>query len=505
MTENKSINFLQQHLWWMLLLFIVVLQIPFLLADPDFFLSHSRDAHSDEGLNTIQLRNYINHGYLDPWECDNLMKNPLFNLILYFPFLIFGTKLLVARLTVLIFVTSVLFLMGLKKPWRQWIMFVAPLIFLQFHVFQYMHFSLAEMMSVACILMGMFGLANMWDEENLRKKLFYLLLGLTSMMFAWFMKIQFVYVTGIAGVYVLIYLISDLVKKKKFSKHMLWVAVTSVALILLLGAIYYKYWYLHYKGPFEYIMKNQTGGRFHFGKYFWNIVAENFNRYFTTQYVMPVWIACLIALPVGIWCSFKVKNRLYKRIFIFSLIWFLVELHKISIHHVPSRYLLSQYASMLTLTGTVLFGLCHLCMERSPVFYKNIYKGYFFLMILLVGTHLYNYTLSLQRRRFHIQDLNNYMNRYNNPNMVVIGPWAPTVTWNTQMRSLPVWKDFLNFKDIKNKFHPDVVVMEPGEADSDGAFCADNFDVVNESDSVVKTWIGKWPVHIYWMRKDPEN
>jgi len=82
LTGNKVINFTGQHLWWMLLLFIVVLQIPFLQADPDLYLSHSCDAHSDEGLNTIQLRNYINQGYLDAWECDNLMKNPLFNLVL---------------------------------------------------------------------------------------------------------------------------------------------------------------------------------------------------------------------------------------------------------------------------------------------------------------------------------------------------------------------------------------------------------------------------------------
>jgi hypothetical protein len=64
-----------------------------------------------------------------------------------------------------------------------------------------------------------------------------------------------------------------------------------------------------------------------------------------------------------------------------------------------------------------------------------------------------------------------------------------------------VWKDFLNYQDIKAKYHPDIVVTEPGEADSDGAFCADNFDIVNESDSVKMTWIGKWPVHIYWMKK----
>lgn len=501
MRENKVINILQQHLWWMLLLFIVVLQIPFLDADPDLYLSHSRDAHSDEGLNTIQLRNYINHGYLDPWECDNLMKNPLFNVILFLPFKIFGTKLLVGRLTVLIFMTSILFFIGLHKSWRKWLMFITPIIFLQFHVFQYMHFVLAEMMSMGCILLGMFGIAKMWDEENTKKKIIYLLLGLTSLMFAWYMKIQFLYVVGIAAIILFIYLVWEIAKNKKITKSVMIVAITAILYSAALAFIYYQFWYLRYKVPYEYIMHNQAGSRFGFGKYFWQVVAENLNRYFTTQYVKPIWISFFCAFPIGIWTWMKVKNKLYKRIFLFLLVWVLFEIHKIAIHHVPSRYLLSGYVAMLSLTGTVLFGLCYLCLEQSTRMFKRIYQLYFIGMTVLVGTHLYNYSIAFNRRAFHVKELNNYMYHYNNKNLVVIGPWAPTVTWNTTMRALPVWKDFLNYQDIKNKYHPDVVVTEPGESDSDGAFCADNFDIVNEADSVKMTWIGKWPVHIYWMKK----
>ncbi len=505
MSKNKVINFFQQHLWWMLLLFILILQIPFLQADPDLFLSHSRDAHSDEGLNTIQLRNYINHGYLDPWECDNLMKNPLFNLILFLPFKIFGTKLLVARLTVLSFVASALFFIGLHKPWRKWIMFVAPIVFLQFQVFQYMHFALAEMMSITCILLGMFGIVQMWDEPNGRKKIFYLVFGLSFMMFAWYMKIQFAYVAGIAAVIMLIYLVRDIAKNKKLSKGTANIAAVGFICTLILVVIYYQFWYIRYRGPYIYIMQNQTGNRFDFGIYFWAIIGENLRRYFSTQYVQPMWISFLIALPIGIYTWIKVQNKLYKRIFLFSLIWSIFELHKIAIHHVPSRYLLSGYAAMLILTGTVLFGLCYLTMEREGGFVKRFYQIYFLGMIILVGTHLYNYTIAFNRITYRVMELSAYMQQYNNKNLVVIGPWAPTVTWNTRMRSLPVWKDFLNYQDIKNTYHPDVVVTEPGESDSDGAFCADNFDIVNESDSVKMAWIGKWPVHIYWMKKSTEN
>lgn len=501
MNGNRVINFLQQHLWWMLLLFILILQIPFLNADPDLYLSHSRDAHSDEGLNTIQLRNYINHGYLDPWECDNLMKNPLFNLILFLPFTVFGTKLLVARLTVLFFISSVLFLIGLHKTWRKWLLFVTPVVFLQFHIFQYMHFALAETMSIGCILLGMFGFVQMWDQPNTLKKVGYLIMSITFFLFSWYMKIQFFYITGVLFILIIIYLISDIIKNKGIKRQTLIIAGVALISSAILGFLYYQFWYLPFKVPYQYIMKNQTGGRFDLGIYFWQIIGENLTRYFSTQYVKPVWISFLIAIPLGLFTWIKVKNTLYKRIFLVLLVWVIFEVHKIAIHHVPSRYLLSAYAAMLFIVGTVLYGLFYLAIEKRRGGFRNLYNLYFAGMAVLIIAHIYNYSIAYGRRKFHVMELNNYMYHYNEKNLVVIGPWAPTVTWNTNMRSFPVWKDFLNDKDIKNKYHPDVVITEPGESDSDGAFCADNFDIVNESDSVVKTWIGKWPVHIYWMKK----
>ena len=488
------------HLWWIMLLVIVLLQIPFLQADPDLYLSHSRDAHSDEGLNTIQLRNYMNYGYLDPWECDNLMKNPLFNLLLFLPFKIFGTKLLVGRLSVLAFSGAVLLFTGSHKAWRKWLMFMIPVVFLQFHIFQYMHFSLAEMMSVSCILFGMFGLVCMWDEPRLAKKIVYLILGLTGIMFSWYMKITFLYTVLIAALFILIYLVADIVQQKKMTKSQGIISLVALLYTALLSGLYYRFWYIRYKAPYEYIMHNQTGGRFDFGKYFWNIIGENLDRYFSTQYVQPAWIAFAVALPLGIVVWVMVRDKLYKRIFLFCLLWALLEVHKIAIHHVPSRYLLSSYAAMLVLTGTVWYGLCKLTMERTGSFFRTLYRLYFIGMIVLVCTHIWNYSIAFSRRTYQVHILNKYMSAYPG-NLVVIGPWAPTVTWNTTMRSLPVWKDFLNDKNIQHTYHPDVVVTEPGESDSDGAFCADGFDIVNEADSVKVTWIGKWPVHIYWMKK----
>ncbi len=495
MIKNKVINFLQQHLWWMLLLFLVILQLPFLNADPDLYLSHSRDAHSDEGLNTIQLRNYINHRYLSAWECDNLMKNPLFNLVLFLPFKIFGTKLLVGRLTILFFTLGTLFFMGLKKNWRMWLVWTIPVVFLQFHVFQYMHFSLAEMMSVSCILLGMFGLVNMWDEKDTSRKIKYLVLGLMFLIFSWYSKIQFVYIGVVAFVFLLIYILHQIIQNKKITGSVVWVIVFSVLVSGVMIWIYYKFWYLEYKEPFEYIMKNQTGNRFPPAKYFWGVIEENLNRYFTTPFVQPVWIGFLISLPLGIYVWIKSDNKLFKRILLFSLVWFIIELHKIEIQHVPSRYLLSGYVAMLCFVSTTVYGFWEITAKKSLRIITIT------TVLMLVGTHLYNYSGALINRTYRVKNINEYMQQYDTRNMVVLGPWAPTVTWNTKMRSLPVWKDFLNDKNISTTYAPDIVVTEPGEADSDGAFCADGYDIVNEADSVKKTWIGKWPVHIYWMKK----
>lgn len=484
----------------MLLLFLVVLQIPFLQADPDLFLSHSRDAHSDEGLNTIQIRNYVNYGYLNPWECDNLMKNPLFNVVLWLPFEIFGTKWIVARLTVLTLVIGIFLLIGANKPWRKWLAFTIPVVLFQFHVFQYSHFALAEMLAIGFILLGMYFLVSMFVESNASKRKYFLILGLICIHASWFTKIQFIYAEIIALVFIMIYMIKLLISKNSI-KHVLSLFITGIITSGILIGLYYFLWYKPFQEPYTYIMNNQASNRFGFNQYFWKILGENYQRYFTTQYVKPFWIIFLAGLPIGVWAWLKSKNPLFSGIMLFLFIWICVELHKITIQHVPSRYLLSGYVACLLWIGTVCYGV------YTKVKSSHENKGkrlYYISLILLTGlwcTHMYSYFSSYQRRTFQVRDINQYMRNYTQIDLVVIGPWAPTISWNSRIKSLPVWKDFLNDRKIKDTFHPDIVVTEPGEADSDGAFCADQFDVVNESDSVKKIWIGKWPVHIYWMHK----
>src|SRR5665213_926681 len=80
----------------------LLFQLPFLHADPAEGVSWSRGPWTDEGLYLSQIRNAINHGHLNINESDCLLKTPLFNLIMYPLFLLFGTKLMVARCFVML-------------------------------------------------------------------------------------------------------------------------------------------------------------------------------------------------------------------------------------------------------------------------------------------------------------------------------------------------------------------------------------------------------------------
>ena len=91
---------------------LLALHLPFLMSDPDPVVSElSRGPWTDEGLNTIQVRNFINHGYLSLSECDNLIKTPFFGFVLVPFYSLPGTDIWVGRAVVLGAVLLVLFLL----------------------------------------------------------------------------------------------------------------------------------------------------------------------------------------------------------------------------------------------------------------------------------------------------------------------------------------------------------------------------------------------------------
>ena len=97
-------------LYSILLIALILSHLPFLEADADLNISSgSRGAWTDEGLNTCQIRNFINHGHFNLLDSDNFLKTPLFSIFLFPFFKLFGISMYVARLITVLFCAYLLF------------------------------------------------------------------------------------------------------------------------------------------------------------------------------------------------------------------------------------------------------------------------------------------------------------------------------------------------------------------------------------------------------------
>ena len=94
---------------------IFIAHFPFINADPDRNMSVGRGPFTDEGLNTSQVRNWVNQGELNLSECDNLLKTPMFGFPLAVTYKIFGVTHEVSRLHVLVLVFLALLMIGLDE------------------------------------------------------------------------------------------------------------------------------------------------------------------------------------------------------------------------------------------------------------------------------------------------------------------------------------------------------------------------------------------------------
>ena len=131
-------------------------------------------------------------------------------------------------------------------------------------------------------------------------------------------------------------------------------------------------------------------------------------------------------------------------------------------------------------------------------------------MVLITGIWaLYNHF-------FVIQELNNtrqfalkqFHNRVQHVQVTaVVGPWAPSLSWGTTLRSAPVWKGYLNEHNYWEKFSPQVLVSEMDEDDNAQVFSSQGIDLHAISDSVWITSVGRWKVGWFWINPDfvPSN
>jgi len=468
---------------------LLVAHLPFLDADPDINISYSRGPFTDEGLNTIQIRNLVNHGELNIEECDNLLKTPLFNFSLLIPFTIFGTSLVAGRLFILLFLIVILGLTSKQKYFRGIVMVFGLITLLEYHVFQFSHFVLAEMMAVTLTILSIYYLSLYADRKG-KNQIKYLALSSVFLSLTYYAKIQFIYFVPLIPAVLL------LMKMNRINSIKTYHIILVSALTLLFLLLYFFGWYMPNRSIYDHMMIYQSGF-FDINEKTLSQINFNLQYYFLEGKNMIVSILFAITVLLGIYLFRNSNNMQFRFVFIAAILWFLLETHKLTMEYLPSRYLISMICAAGFLIASVLNeAFMYFIRSKKPKIFNWLIGG---IVALLFMFNLTDYKSMLNDRSFAIRDINTYVSENYEGDRPVIGAWAPSLCWKSNAYSFPVWDKFLNFRDPVNTYNPKIIFSEYDEEDSNQAYLNQNIILQNEADSSRRFIVGHWKVVAWWM------
>lgn len=459
------------------------LHAPFLFSDPDTLVStRSRGPWTDEGLNTIQVRNLINHGYLSMDECDNLIKTPFFALALYPAYSLFGTHIWVGRILILSSILLVLFLFLRTRETRFFGTTLAIIALLQFHVFHFSHYSLAEILAISCMLAGIYLL---WLAEQ-KKHWLWMVAATVCFWLAFLSKVTFAYAIFIPFGVRFAQFISDRISDSEPHRPLWKDWGIQAAVSAFLAATFYWKWYLPNKSVFEMVQANQGQGRYDIADA-WNRFQFNLHEFILVDGISPF----IILVPFALFVLLRHKFTHNKQILLYGLIiWFVLELHHGLLVNPPTRYLLPLFFACLALIAFALaeFSTSHLRKRMAWV-----------LLVLLGGFNLSHYVESVSRRTFQIQAVQEYLSQFDLKDETIIGVWGTTLAAESEARSLPIWHEFSPKENPLIAYKPRIVFSEYNEAESGQAYTLRNIDLKAEADSVKQFSLWRYSVDLYWI------
>ncbi len=514
MKSNKEqlININQNYLFLIGLLLVILyctIHISFLSADPIDNLSLSRGIYTDEGLNTGQVRNYINHGHCKMTDSDNLIKTPAFAAILYPFYKLFGTSMEISRISVLLFFFLTCIILLFNNYWKGMIILFLFIGGFQAHIFQFIHTAMPEMIPICCIVLGIFSL-YMYDSKRQNK---YLLLTAFTFSLSYFTKIQYIYIVPLPLFYMAFRIIKILIihTDKKFDeiKQALSAAIIYMLGIGLLSLLYYLLWYRNYTSVFNYVILDQTSNRFPHTSDMWNIIVENYNNIFAAAYTQFYTYTIYLSIGLSFIIYFSTDNRNFKRAFELIFIWFLFEIHKIAIWWLPARYVVGLlFPSMLIIANLMLYFLeifvnrFYQLKQGKRVIYGSLLGG---LMICIICFNAKQYHSYLNNRTYYVRHINQYFNEYSFHSQPMMGAWASTFNWENKAYAITIWREYFNDADVIETFSPKVIITEYDENDSGEAFINRNVNLTQFSDSVKCVEVNQWNLNISWIADVEHN
>jgi hypothetical protein len=474
-------------------LVVIALHLPFIQADPDYYISGSRGANTDEGLYTGQIRNLIHHKDLTLKKSDSLIKTPLFSAIQYLPLRIFGTTLTVGRLTV--FLLSLLicgWIFSYNGYYGALGLISLVFVFLEYHIFHFFHYCMAEILSVSLIFAGIFMMVE--SEKNVfrLKDSFW---PATCISLAYFIKFQFVYALFILPLAIAAFWLFRPDQRKIRFRQLVFTIAFLASYILL----YYLAWYLPNKEFYKYVLEHQSEGKFVQLSGLYEYLKFLKDHLFLTGYLKLYTLTFIVLFFTGLVLLFKNASGKFAGLYIGLSAWFVIELHKLTLIYLPTRYLISFFFCMALIMALVILELLSM-KGKSSVMNLTIRAIALIFILAFAIKNGSSYYETIQRRTFNITAINNYLAQFDFKDRPVLGSWAPSLSWKSKAITFPVWRNYFNDKDVINTYHPAMIIAETDEEDSNQTYQLSGIDLNSASDSV-KTWtVNYWTLKLYWIR-----
>lgn len=484
----------------LLLAIVLLLHLPFIDADPHINISEtSRDAFTDEGLNTNQLRNYIYTGDWDMFECDNLVKNPLFNTWLL-PFLkLFGTSRAQVRVFAMLLGFLLLGVLSISsRKFAKVIIILVCITLINFYLFQYEQFAMAEWGACCLMLTSLFFLYKFLINDTITSKIKDLIFAIVFTVLTTGFKIQFVYFQLLIPIAIVI----DIIFNKYFetSAKYFFIIAGIVGLVLFDG-LYVLMWYNPNEDIFQYVMAQQTVGRWITSNWV-HFLRENFERSFLSDYSRLHFFSYIISIFAGFIYAYSSRKRSFIALFGLSLLWSFIELHKLFILYVPTRYLISVYFSQGLVVSVL---VAELLLTAPFVTFKSLYRVSMRLIAMFIASVLFlSNTVEIyklyQSRTFAAKMAGEYLVKNYKGQGSVLGVWGTALSWEIPARTLPIWKDYHYDTEAIIKYPPAFIITEWNQEDSGEALKSAGINLDTISESRKDFDIGRYKLYVYKLK-----
>ena len=347
---------------------------------------------------------------------------------------------------------------------------------------------MSEMLSISFVMISFIFLNNYFEKGKLK----FLFLSSLMIFGTYCLKNQFFYLIVLLPAVVLFFntirFFRHEINGKKFTTDFLHISGFTIALFV----VYIIIWYLPNKEFYDSVMLEATHNRFQVWGKIKSTLQFNYNYYIHTLKNLTLLIGFVLALLLGIFSLFfksgNIKNHL---IIIFGFIWILIESHKLAFTHLPQRYLLGMYAAIAFFSSAVLY----------QYFHRNNYFKYS-LPIALVAALFFNMEFNQKaynRRTYEIKTITDYLYKYNWNEKTIAGVWAPSLTWNTKAKVIPVWKSSFTTNELFNTINPAMIITEADEAEAEQYYTNSGIDLKAVSDSCKKFELWRYNIELFWM------